>query len=474
MTNLSAKASLQMTAFADKRGISLGTLERFGVRPGVEYFSDLGRKAEAMVFPYHASTGQEAGWKARTVSGKDWTASKGFSPTLWNLHRAKKSTVIYLTEGEVDALSLVEAGLADHEVAALPNANATECLVDALEDLAGVERFILCMDSDHAGAAARQKAAQILGAGRCEYVDWPEGVKDANEYLVKSDATQLGEFVKRSKPWPVIGLYTLNDLPEPPPIQPWDTGFAGWRDKCHLAPQMLSVVTGHPGHGKTVLMMQVWAQIVKKYEFPMVVASFETRAKPHHRRALRSFESNKPEVAMNEQEKDKADAWIQGRFLWMQHPEERPTFGWILDTAEAAVTRHKARVLLIDPWNKVDDGCPDGVPETKHIGWCLDQLLDFAKTMDVHVQVIAHPAKSDGARRGLPPVLEDIAGSKNWDNRPDQGFVVHRASFENEDGSRNYDSTVYVRKARYEELGHPCTLQMTYDQFTAKFKEKSR
>lgn len=470
--NSNVAASSKMLRFAAERKIGSETLARFGVKPGAVFFGDLGRKAEAMFFPYHTVTGDDAGWKARSVEDKGWTSSKGFKPTLWNAHRAVKSPVVYLTEGEMDALALVEAGLADHEVAALPNANAAECLVDLLPELAGVERFVLCMDGDAAGRSARSQAVAILGAGRCEYVDWPEGVKDANEYLMRSDAAHLGEFIRRAKPWPVIGLYTLADLPEPPPVEPWDTGFPTWKGKCHIAPQMLSVVTGHPGHGKTVLMLQIVAQIVQRYEFPAVLASFETRAKPHMRRALRSLKTGNLEVALTEQDKDAADAWIQERFLWMQHPEERPTFGWVLDTAEAAVTRHKARIVLIDPWNKVDDECPDGTPETKWIGRCLDQLLDFAKSMDCHVMVIAHPAKSDGNRRGSPPVLEDIAGSKNWDNRPDQGLVVHRSRFENEDGSRNYDSTVYVRKARYEELGYPCTLPMTYDRFAARFRDK--
>ena len=29
---------------------------------------------------------------------------------------------------------------------------------------------------------------------------------------------------------------------------------------------------------------------------------------------------------------------------------------------------------------------------------------------------------------GTPPLLEDIAGAKHWDNMPDQGFTAHRSS----------------------------------------------
>lgn len=473
MTNSNAGASSPtMTQWASARKISAETLARFGVKPGAAFFPDLARKAEAVFFPYHTASGESAGWKARAVADKAFVASKGFEPRLWNLHRAVKSPVVYLTEGEADALALVEAGCADHEVAALPNASGAGALEDALGDLAGADRFILCMDADDAGKSLRSQVVKILGAGRCEYVDWPEGIKDANEYLIRSSAPKLEAFLRTAKPWPVVGLYRLSDLPEPPPLRPWSCGFDSWIGKLHFAPQTLSVVTGHPGMGKTVLSMQVWAQIVKAYDVAVAVASFETRAKPHHRRNLRSFHLGKPEIAMTAEEMDRADAWIEERFSWLQHPHEKPSLEWILDTAEVAVTRHGCRVLVIDPWNKIESSRDRDETETDYIGRCLDALLDFARDMDVHVQVIAHPAKSEGNRRGMPPTLEDIAGSKNWDNRPDQGVVIHRSSFENEDGSRNYDSTVYVRKARYEELGYPCALPMTYDPYTARFRAK--
>jgi hypothetical protein len=78
-------------------------------------------------------------------------------------------------------------------------------------------------------------------------------------------------------------------LPEPPPLTLWRPGFDEWESKVMLAPRTLSVVTGHPGHGKTVLFAQIWFQVVRTYGVPICVASFETRPKPHLRRHLRTF-----------------------------------------------------------------------------------------------------------------------------------------------------------------------------------------
>jgi twinkle protein len=68
----------------------------------------------------------------------------------------------------------------------------------------------------------------------------------------------------------------------------------------------------------------------------------------------------------------------------------------------------------------------------------------------------------DSKRRGDPPHLEDISGSKNWDNMVDQGFVVHRPKMADENGNRCTDAVLIQRKSRFEELGYPCVLKMDY------------
>ena len=81
----------------------------------------------------------------------------------------------------------------------------------------------------------------------------------------------------------------------------------------------------------------------------------------------------------------------------------------------------------LEPWGLEPEPLgPPGMRETEWIGQCLDELMDFARDMNVHVQVVAHPAKMDGKSRGQRPSLEDIAGSKHWDNKSDLGLCVYR------------------------------------------------
>jgi twinkle protein len=273
----------------------------------------------------------------------------------------------------------------------------------------------------------------------------------------------------RAQPWPVIGLYRLGDLPEPSPLTLWEPGFAEWESKVRLAPRTLSVVTGHPGHGKTTLFMQIWYQICRAYGLTAAIASFETRAKPHHRRTLRQLHAGKLQCAMTEQEIRMADAWINDHFLWILHPEQRPSLEWFLEMAEVAVIRHGARIIQVDPWNRLEAARGPGESETEYIGRCLRTLHAFAHDLNCHVQVLAHPSKMDATRKGKAPELEDISGSKNWDNMVDQGFVVHRPKFVDESG-RNTEAEFFHRKSRFEELGYPCKLKMTLDLHTGRYR----
>jgi hypothetical protein len=71
-------------------------------------------------------------------------------------------------------------------------------------------------------------------------------------------------YVVQALPWPIADIYRLSDLPEPAPMALWQPGFEEWERKVILAPRTLSVVTGHPGHGKTTLWNQIWFSVVDR------------------------------------------------------------------------------------------------------------------------------------------------------------------------------------------------------------------
>lgn len=453
------------------RKLSPETLALLPVASGTTFFPDLQQHSEAVFFGY------SEGWKARAVPEKGFTAKKGWKPSFWNLEAVLESLRggdhdVYITEGEIDAASLVEAGLPACQVLSVPNGAsgasadaAIPYLVDALASgLNRATRYIWCGDADEKGLALREQFVHQCGVAKFWYVDWPDGTKDANDLLRRDGPEDLRNYVlSRAVAWPVDGIYRLSELPEPPKFTLWEPSLDCLKGRVFFAPRTLSVVTGQPGHGKSTFMGQMWFEIIRDYGVVGCFASFETRPKPHIRRQVRTLFHVKPEFEQTEEELKQADRWMDDHYLFLNHPEQRPTLNWFLDQAEIAVVRHGARIISLDPWNRLEHAREVRESETEYIARCLRSMYVFAQDMNVHFQIIAHPAKLGSERKGTIPELEDISGSKNWDNMVDQGFVIHRPRLFDAVGQRVTKAKFLVRKARFEELGYPLSVNIDYD-----------
>lgn len=267
---------------------------------------------------------------------------------------------------------------------------------------------------------------------------------------------------------PVAGLLALSDIPEKEPLKAWYSGFPEWRHKMMVAPSTLSVCTGHPGHGKTALMGNIWFNTAGAHDLGIAIATFETEAVPAYRKLLRQFWAGLPQEQMTDAQVMDADEFIEDHYRFLIHPTEEPTLDWILDWT---LKMQHFDVLIIDPWNRVESQRLKDETETEFIAKVLRVLRVFAKQNNCHVQIIAHPAKRDIKFRDRVPSLEDISGSKNWDNMPDQGFAVHREKFFHPiTKERCWDAKIYHLKARFEELGHQMVFDMRLNPRTWRFE----
>lgn len=452
-------------AFLGRRGLSGSTLARMPAAFGI---TAKGRE----VIEFHQTVdGEPAGKKIRPLDEKAFVQVKGTAQRLWNLDQVQGAETVLITEGEIDALSLVEVGFSPKQVVSVfggskgeEGANLKQAQ-EALEALAGVRTVYLVHDADPPGFALRKTLARVLGAARCRFLEWPDGIKDANDMLVKEGPEALRELVENSLPWPVDGLFRLAEIPAPPHLELWDAGWPEWGGRVKLAPTHLSVMTGHGGDGKTRFGAQMWFQIARAHSIRVAVCSMETLAKPGYVKYLRQFVHRKPQHLLSADDVRFADRLIDDHYRFIQHPQRKPGLRWLLDVAEVAVVREGCRAVVIDPWNKLERARPNGQSETDYIGEVLDELMLFATDLNCHVQVVAHPAKStaitrrkDGTLR--PPELEDIAGSKAWETKPDQGFVMYRPEKWGPGHERKTECEFYVRKTRYDELGYPSRFDM--------------
>lgn len=181
------------------------------------------------------------------------------------------SSPLVICEGEIDALSLVAAGVSN--VVSVPDGAQLDALgegkIDPTDDkafgwlwqdgqlkphLSQFERVIIASDSDRKGRILREELAVRFERWRCDYVSFPHDCKDPNEVLVKHGAEALYHLVRDAKPIVPNTLVRFGDLPITGTGEVFGTGFKGLDDglKCGIMPPELVVITGAPGSGKAL------------------------------------------------------------------------------------------------------------------------------------------------------------------------------------------------------------------------------
>ncbi len=148
--------------------------------------------ADRYVMPYIDSYGRTIGWTGRTldsnnpckyVNSKNTDKFFNKEKTLFNWDKAQSCSVIYVVEGTMDALSLIEAGV--------PGVIATSGVALSNYHLAMLKdkKIILSLDNDIAGKDA---IARLIRTHRDTkfYTCILEGYKDFNEFLMHADKSK--------------------------------------------------------------------------------------------------------------------------------------------------------------------------------------------------------------------------------------------------------------------------------------------
>ena len=440
------------------------------------------REGKAWLAVPYAEAGEIVNHKYRLVSEKDHRMDTGAPLALWNADCLKDPKVrngqapLVITEGEWDALAAIQAGF--QFAVSVPNGapgTPTENLdtakryewVDRHADaLAGVKEFVIAADNDQAGYNLATDLVALLGADRCRFIDYPSGCKDLNEVLQQYGPEMVVDCITTSRPYPVKGLYTLDDFPERGEVRSYSCGVAPISDMIAIVPGTLTVVTGYANMGKSTLMNAILGHVMVNH-FPVCVASFETDVKPilrdGLRRAIMACErDNLPRI-----NRDHADNILRHNLTIISQTVDEDMemdIAEFLRLASIAVRRHGAKMVVLDPWNEIEHKRRREETETEYIGRAIRQIKHFIKTHDVAFWLVAHPTKPQEGTKKIPG-LYDIAGSANFANKADYGLTYHRKAIDAD------EAEILVTKVRMGLPGKRGNMTVKYDFDRAVFYE---
>lgn len=473
--------TIEAQEFFARRKIALSTLEHAGVGCAPAFVPAKQGRENCIAFPYREPGGEITNIKFRTLD-KNFAQVKGAKKSLFGWDRVDLACPqLVLCEGEIDALSLTQAGI--DNACSIPDGASDrkwEFMESMSEDIARFTRVVIAGDKDAPGQKLAEELARRFGFERCWKVEWLDGCKDANDMLVQHGEVAIIEAVRAAKPYPISGLHTIDEYEQ----QIWDLYngghrrgvTTGWETVDRLMTIRggeLSVVTGIPGHGKSEFIDALTVNLSIGQGWTFAVCSFENPPEEHFAKYAEKYAGmpffEGPTQRMNEATVQGCINWARSRFFLIRTDDEAPTVDWILDKARVAVIRHGVRGLVIDPYNEIEHRRPAGMTETEYVSDMLNKIKRFARNHDIHVWFVAHPAKPMRNKEGqMPePSLYDISGSANWSNKADIGIVVVRDFTE---GSRKV--TVHVKKVRFKAVGTAGTAELEYDRPTGTYNEK--
>jgi len=447
------------------RMISKQTLDKMQISNAFEFMSQVNENRNCICFPYYRS-GKLVNVKYRD-GGKNFKLSKGAELIFYNLDSITNEKECIITEGEIDCLSFIEIGF--KSVLSVPNGAGSknlEYLTNCYDELLQVEKFILATDADVKGIELRDELIRRLGAERCYMIDFKD-CKDGNEYLVRYGSLELIEVVKNAVAVPIKDIIRLDDVYDSiytlyqKGLQPglginlekydnlmtWETG-------------RLAVITGIPGHGKSCFVDFITVRLNVLHGWRIAFFSPENHPIQFHVSKITGVISGKsfnPKY-LSQAEFEKTYGYLRENFFWI-YPEEDISIQNILDKAKYLVRKQGIKILVIDPFNKLEHQADYGESETRYISRFLDKLSMFAKLNDILVILVAHPRKMDKNKdTGYfnKPTLYDISGSATFYDKPDYGIVIFR-------DFANKVVEIDVSKVRFRHLGEGGSCELTYN-----------
>lgn len=411
-----------------ERGIGVDIVQRFKL--GLETEKN---GTKWLMIPHYAN-GRAVNIKYRTIppAEKGFRRYPGGQTVLYNQDALEKNPdEIYLTEGEIDCLTLIEK-VGENVVGVTAGAGSFNAeWIDLLES---VGKIILLYDSDEPGQRGAREAAYRLGFDRCFNVVLPDG-QDVNEYFSNHDVSDFQALVQKARPFDVTGIISLNDglellkkEGEKPDQAGLNTGFQSVDRllKSGLKPGELVVVSAPPKIGKTswVLQLVTWNAL---QGIPSLFFCMEMRPEKIIHKIV---QFHCEEENISERGIENTRNAFQGKPLYFGYAYKKPSTEEILNILKQAIRRYGLKLVAFDHLHFL---CRSMTNQTQEISLSVQGFKLLAEEMKIPIILIAQPRKIEDDRS---MTAQDLKDSSSIYSDCDHLIILHRNRLSSDRGER--------------------------------------
>ena len=437
--------------------------------------------------------------KCRTLEKRFTFLAKG-ELIPWNIDSIIDKPLCYITEGELDALTLLQCGFL--ETISVPNgAQKNLTFLDRFVEthFEDKKRIVLALDNDEKGIMLRNELIRRFDAARCLSVEWPQGCKDANDVLMKHGTEMVRECVENAKEIPLVGIQTASDV-ENELLRLFENGLQkgaaigipDFDELMTFETGRYMVVSGRPGDGKSEFIDEICLRLCLLHDWKIAYFSPENVPIVYHLRKLcekLTRYSFKESRGMTREMFNACVSWLSENVChilpgygedgvvdfaetisggsWKNSGDTKSenTLENILEIAHRCVARRGVRIVVVDPLNRIDAESEYAQHELAWYSHVNNTLSRFARRYKCLVILVAHPRKVnranfDGKKRRVE--MNDINGSADFGNKADYCLIVDR-----DDSLKTV--SIYVDKVKFKHLGSRGDCFLHYDKISGRY-----
>ena len=405
-----------------KRGLSIDTVKAFKI--GLQIDKNGG--GNWLTIP-HYEKGKLVNIKSRTLppAEKTFRREKDCRSVLFNSDCLANNSTVYLCEGEIDALSLLDKG-EKAVVATTTGAGSFDpAWIDQLKD---IQKIIIVYDPDEPGQKGAREVARRLGYDRCFNVVLPDSL-DANEYFMAGNT--IADFInyvsEHGKQFDVAGIMTFDDglkkfkedLQRPEQAAGLKTGWQSLDKiiKTGFMPGELIVLSAPPKIGKSTLALQIVSYNALQDNAALFFC-LEMRPMKVIQK-LTQCHSKSEEIGFAEIEKTRIT--FKGKPLYLGYCYQKPTLENIIETIKEAIRRYGLKIVVFDHLHFL---CRSITNQVQEVGLAVQAFKFLAEELEVPIILIAQPRKiqADSIMTAM-----DLKDSSSIYSDCDHLILMHRA-----------------------------------------------
>ena len=392
-----------------------------------------------IVFPFKDETGELKFIKYRNTDpqkikkgSKEWT-EKNCMPILFGMNHCEGFIRLVITEGQIDALSLVEAGIRN-AVSVPTGKNGFTWVPHCWDWVSKFQKIVVFGDCEHGeitlAAELKKRFPKITYVVREE--DY-QGCKDANEILQQYGKEALQKAVENAEAAPIKLIKEMSDVDsiDIESLPAVNTGVVELNKILsggfHYGD--LVILTGARGDGKSTMASMFIVEALD-HGNNCLIYSGEMKDYAVKNWLDRQIIGKRDNLIFNS-EREAVKEWYRKRlFIYDDTEIDEENTAKLLETIEIAIVQKNIRFVLIDNlMTAMEDSAETNEALYRQQSNFCGKLAKMARKFDVVILLICHPRKTVNAKL----TNDDVSGTADITNKANIVMTYSRSIVDKEE-----------------------------------------